>query len=129
MWSTLQIGTLKTAPAEVLTVSPFTGAEPVFWTMIPSTPVHSAVLIIAPKFRASLSWSRIKNKGVLPLSTTLSTKVSKLTKEIGAMVATAPWWLLAVKRLSFSTGTYEKLMLFFFRVLSNSCINSPCASV
>ena len=30
IWSTLQIGMLKTAPAEVFTVSPFTGAEPDF---------------------------------------------------------------------------------------------------
>ena len=91
MWSTLQIGTLNTAPADVLTVSPFTGAEPCFWIMIPSTPVHSAVLMMAPKLRASDNWSKIRNKGFLPVSITLSTKVSKETKEIGAMVATAPW--------------------------------------
>ena len=51
--STLQMGTLNTAPADVFTVSPFTGAEPCFWTMIPSTPVHSAVRMMAPKLRAS----------------------------------------------------------------------------
>ena len=53
MCSTLQIGMLNTAPADVLTVSPFTGADPAFCTIIPLTPVHSAVLIMAPKFRAS----------------------------------------------------------------------------
>jgi hypothetical protein len=41
MCSTLQIG-IKTAPAEVLTVSPLTGADPAF-ALIPFTPVHSAV--------------------------------------------------------------------------------------
>ena len=95
IWSTLQIGTLKTAPAEVLTVSPFTGADPCFWIMIPFTPVHSAVLIIAPKLRASDNWSKIKNKGFLPFSKEASkapsTRVSKETNEIGAIVATAPW--------------------------------------
>ena len=45
--------TAHTAAADVLTVSPFTGAEPCFWIIIPSTPVHSAVRIIAPKLRAS----------------------------------------------------------------------------
>lgn len=77
MCSTLQIGTLNTAPADVFTVSPFTGAEPVFWTIIPFTPVHSAVLIMAPKLRASESWSRIRNSGVLPLSITFSIRFSR----------------------------------------------------
>jgi hypothetical protein len=47
------MGILNTAPADVFTVSPFTGAEPAFCTMIPFTPVHSAVLMMAPKLRAS----------------------------------------------------------------------------
>ncbi len=54
MWSTLQIGILKTAPALVFIVSPFTGAPPFFCIIMPFTPVHSAVLIIAPKLRTSL---------------------------------------------------------------------------
>jgi len=58
----LQIGILKIAPAEVFIVSPVTGAPPFFWIIMASTPVHSAVLMIAPKFRTSLSWSKIKNK-------------------------------------------------------------------
>ena len=55
MWSTLQIGMLNTAPALVFTVSPFIGAPPLFCMIIPSTPVHSAVLMMAPKLRTSLS--------------------------------------------------------------------------
>ncbi len=47
------MGTLNTAPALVFTVSPFTGAAPCFPIIIPVTPVHSAVLMIAPKLSAS----------------------------------------------------------------------------
>ena len=88
--STLQIGILKTAPADVLTVSPFTGAEPDFWIIIPFTPVHSAVRIIAQKLRASEIWSNTKKNGFLPFSRMVSIKLSKSKNEIGEMVATAP---------------------------------------
>ena len=40
MWSTLHIGILKIAPAEVLTVSPLTGAHPFLCIITPSTPAH-----------------------------------------------------------------------------------------
>ena len=77
IWSTLQMGTLNTAPALVFTVSPFTGAPPFFWIIIPSTPVHSAVLIIAPKFLTSLNWSKSKNKGSFLVSMVSEINCSK----------------------------------------------------
>jgi hypothetical protein len=54
MCSTLQIGILNTAPAEFYSISIY-WAEPAFCTIIPFTPVHSAVLMMAPKLRASES--------------------------------------------------------------------------
>ncbi len=55
------MGILNTAPAEVFTVSALIGAEPLLGIMMAATLVHSAVLIMAPKFRISVISSKIKN--------------------------------------------------------------------
>ena len=57
-------------------VSAVTGAAPFFWIMIPSTPVHSAVLMIAPKLRTSESWSSNRKRGVVLVSNVFSTNSS-----------------------------------------------------
>jgi hypothetical protein len=49
----LQMGILNTAPADVLRYLRSLVLNPLFCTMIPFTPVHSAVLMMAPKLRAS----------------------------------------------------------------------------
>ena len=48
------MGNLKAAPAEVLMASALMGALPCEGTMTASTPVHSAVLNMAPRFLTSL---------------------------------------------------------------------------
>ena len=64
MCSVLQIGMWKAAPAEVFTVSELIGALPFLGTIIACTPAHSAVLIMAPKFLTSETWSRMTSNGV-----------------------------------------------------------------
>ena len=54
---------LKIAPALVFIVSELIGADELFCMIIPSTPLISAVLIIAPKFLTSFTWSKIKTNG------------------------------------------------------------------
>ena len=51
---TLAIGILNTPPDDVFTISEFTGAELFCGIIIPSTLDATAVLIIAPKFLASV---------------------------------------------------------------------------
>ena len=105
MWETLQIGTLKIAPEDVLIVSPLTGALPLDWITIQSTPVHSAVLTIAPKFRTSDNWSKISIYKFPDLELIKLLKSSNDKKSIGDIVATAPWWFLGVSLFSFYIGT------------------------
>ncbi len=119
------MGILKIAPALVLTVSPLTGAPPFFWMMIPETPVHSAVLMMAPKLRTSLNWSNKRNKGTLPDSITDATNSSNGWNSIGAICATAPWWFILVNRFNFSTGTYEAFKRSLWMSCSNSVKSSP----
>ena len=117
IWLTLQIGILKAAPAEVLMVSAFIGALPLCWMIIPFTPVHSAVLMMAPKFLTSDIWSKIKNRGVLVFSKLVSIKFSKSANSIGDIWATAPWWFLFLESLlSFSTGT-KLVVIFSFLIM------------
>jgi len=119
IWLTLEIGILKAAPAEVLMVSAFIGALPLCWIIMPLTPVHSAVLIIAPKFLTSDIWSKIKNRGVGVFSKLFSIKVSRSANSIGDICATAPWWLLFLESLfNFSIGT--KLVAIFFSLIRES---------
>ena len=96
IWFTLQIGTLNTAPEEVLIVSPFTGALPLDCITIQSTPEHSAVLTIAPKFLTSESWARINIEAVFFFFSIILLKSSIFKNLIGAIVATTPWWFLRV---------------------------------
>ena len=99
------MGTLNTAPEEVLMVSPLTGALPLDWITIQSTAAHSAVLTIPPKFLTSESWSKIKIEAESFLVSNISLKSSIDKNLMGAMVATTPWWFFGVNLFNFSTGT------------------------
>ena len=66
------MGILKIAPALVFIVSALIGAVELLEIIIPSTPEISAVLIIAPKFRTSCIWSKIKKNGLSELLKKLS---------------------------------------------------------
>ena len=59
---------LCNAPEEVLIASPLIAALPFSGTIIAFTPLHSAVLTIAPKFLTSVTLSKTSIKGVLPSS-------------------------------------------------------------
>ena len=117
MWWTLHIGSLKAAPAEVFIVSAFIGALPPCWIIIPLTPVHSAVLMMAPKFLTSEIWSKSKNRGGVFFARLVSINSSRSTNAIGDIWATAPWWFLFLESLSsFSTGT-KLVVIFSFLIL------------
>ena len=58
---------LNIDPVDVLIVSPLIWAEPFLGIIIASTPAHSAVRTIAPKFLTSEILSRIRRKGAFPL--------------------------------------------------------------
>ncbi len=60
---TAQSFTYSVAPAEVLTTVSLIGAELCFVKIIPSTPQHSAVLIIAPALCVSWIESNINKRG------------------------------------------------------------------
>ena len=68
MFQVLQIGILCKAPAEVFTASAFMAAAPCSGISIVSTPAHSAVLVMAPKFLTSVTLSKTKISGFLPCS-------------------------------------------------------------
>ena len=102
------MGILKAAPAEVFIASALIGALPWVGIIIPSTPVHSAVRIIAPKLRTSLIWSNSRKRGILFWFKTVSINSSRSEKEMEDIFATAPWWFWFLASLfSFSTGSVK----------------------
>jgi hypothetical protein len=94
-----------------------------FLNMIPFTPVHSAVLMMAPKFLASEIWS--ESKQWFYRFNTVSIKVSK-SKKRNRRDVTRTLMVIWVNLFSFSTGTYEKLMFPRFITFIKSFISSCC---
>ena len=69
----LQTGNVCNAPAEVLTASALTLAPPLTGITIASTPPHSQVRAMAPKFLTSVTPSKTTKKGVFPSSYNVGT--------------------------------------------------------
>ena len=112
--ATLQIGILNIAPVDVLMVSPLIWADPFLGIMIASTPAHSAVRTIAPKFRTSEILSRIRRKGFFPRANISGIMSSICWNSMGAIKPIMPWWFFRVIRSSFCWGTLFTAIPFSF---------------